>query len=63
MIQEGFFADITIFDSAEFEDKATFSAPHQYSQGLLYVIVNGQLVVDKGEHVGSLPGMIVTLKD
>ena len=63
MIQEGFFAEITIFDSAEFEDKATFSAPHQYSQGLLYVIVNGQLVVDKGEHVGSLPGMIVTLKD
>ncbi len=59
MIQEGFYADITIFDKHNFEDKATFSAPHQYSQGLHYVIVNGELVVEKGEHTGKLPGMIL----
>jgi N-acyl-D-amino-acid deacylase len=59
MIKEGFYADITIFDKHKFEDKATFSAPHQYSQGLLYVVVNGELVVEKGEYTGRLPGMIL----
>jgi N-acyl-D-amino-acid deacylase len=59
MIQEGFYADITVFDKNQFEDRATFSAPHQYSQGLHYLIVNGELVVEKGEHSGKLPGMIL----
>ncbi len=59
MIQEGFYADITIFDEHQFEDNATFSAPHQFSQGLQYVIVNGELVVDKGVHNGNLPGMVI----
>jgi len=59
MIQEGFYADITIFDKDKFEDRATFSAPHQYSQGLHYVIVNGELVVENGEHTGKFPGMIL----
>ncbi len=59
MIQEGFYADITIFDKDKFEDRATFSAPHQYSQGLHYVIVKGELVVENGEHTGKLPGMIL----
>jgi len=59
MIREGNYADITIFDWNTFEDKATFSAPHQYSQGLIYVLVNGELVVDKGKHTARLPGMIL----
>lgn len=40
-------------------DKATFPNPHQYSQGLMYVIVNGELVVEKGKHTGGLPGMVL----
>lgn len=63
MIQEGFYADITIFDKNEFEDKATFSAPHQYSQGLHSVIVNGELVVENGKVTGKLPGMILYRMD
>jgi N-acyl-D-amino-acid deacylase len=59
MIKEGFYADITIFDKDKFEDRATFSAPHQYSQGLHYVIVNGKLVVENGEQTGKFPGMIL----
>jgi N-acyl-D-amino-acid deacylase len=59
MIREGLYADITIFDRNEFEDRATFSNPHQYSQGLMYVIVNGKLVVAKGKYTGSLPGMVL----
>jgi N-acyl-D-amino-acid deacylase len=59
MIREGMYADITIFDWNTFEDKATFSDPHQYSQGLIYVLVNGELVVDNGKHTARLPGMIL----
>jgi N-acyl-D-amino-acid deacylase len=59
IIREGLYADLTIFDRHTFEDKSTFSNPHQYSQGLMYVIVNGELVIEKGKHTGSLPGMVL----
>lgn len=59
LIREGMCADITIFDPKKFEDKATFSNPHQYNQGLAYVIVNGEVVVEKGQHNGTRPGMIL----
>lgn len=57
--REGMYADLTIFDFASFKDRATFSNPHQFSQGLHYVIVNGEVVIDRGEHTGSRPGMIL----
>lgn len=59
IIREGLYADLTIFDRNIFADKATFPNPHQYSQGLMYVIVNGELVVEKGKHTGGLPGMVL----
>ncbi len=59
MIREGNYADLTIFDWNTFEDMATFSDPHQYSRGLMYVLVNGELVVNKGKHTARLPGMIL----
>jgi N-acyl-D-amino-acid deacylase len=59
MLREGMFADITIFDFQSFEDKATFTDPHQYSQGLKYVIVNGEVVVEDNIHKGKRPGMII----
>lgn len=59
MIKEGMFADITIFDYETFRDKATFSDPHQYSEGLHYVIVNGCLVVENNEHTGKRCGMVL----
>jgi N-acyl-D-amino-acid deacylase len=59
MIKEGMFADITIFDFKTFRDKATFSDPHQYCEGLHYVIVNGCLVVENNKHTGKRCGMIL----
>ena len=59
MIKEGMFADITIIDSQRVKDKSTFRNPHQYNQGIEYVIVNGEVVVERGEHTGRLPGMIL----
>ncbi len=56
LIREGFKADITIFDKDKVTDKATFTDPHNYPDGILYVIVNGAIVIEDGEHTGRLPG-------
>jgi N-acyl-D-amino-acid deacylase len=58
-LQEGYFADITIFDPATIIDNATFSDPHQYATGVEHVIVNGVPVLLDGEHTGATPGHFV----
>jgi hypothetical protein len=40
-------------------DKATFEQPHQFPQGIIHVVVNGQLVLEAGEMTGRLPGVPV----
>ena len=35
---------------------ATPRQPKQFPLGIPYVIVNGKVVVDKGQHTGLLPG-------
>jgi N-acyl-D-amino-acid deacylase len=59
LIREGMCADIVVFDSQIIEDQATYANPHQYPKGLPYVIVNGRLVVENGEHTSELPGKIL----
>ena len=59
LITEGYFADIAIFDADEIIDKATFENPHQYAVGMKYVLVNGELVVENGQHTGARPGRII----
>ncbi len=59
LLREGFFADIAVFDPDRVIDRATFAEPHQYSEGMEYVLVNGVLVVDGGEHTGARPGRVL----
>ena len=59
MLKEGFYADIVIFDPETIIDHATFEDPHQVSEGVRDVFVNGVAVVKDGEHTGAKPGMIV----
>ncbi|HEY6789337.1 MAG TPA: D-aminoacylase [Trebonia sp.] len=59
LIQPGAQADITIFDPATVADMATFSQPQQYPEGIIYVIVNGQVVVEQGKHTGRQPGRVL----
>ena len=59
VLAEGKAADITIFDAATIADQATFDEPHQYSTGIDYVIVNGQIVVEHGVQRPVLPGQVL----
>lgn len=56
LLQPGKFADITIFDPARITDRSTYTEPFQYNDGIEYVIVNGQLVLDRGTHTGARLG-------
>ena len=55
-INTGFFADITIFNPNTVIDKATFINPHQYPEGIGYVILNGKVVIQNGIHTNVLNG-------
>jgi N-acyl-D-aspartate/D-glutamate deacylase len=59
LVREGMWADLVIFDPLTIEDQATYQAPHQYPKGIDYVLVNGQVVVEHGEHTGALPGRVI----
>jgi len=63
LIREGMWADITIFNPDKIMDKATFFNPHQYSEGIEYVMVNGKIVIEKGEHTREMPGKVLRRHD
>jgi N-acyl-D-aspartate/D-glutamate deacylase len=52
-------ADITIFNPETVSDRATFENPFQYPVGILYVIVNGVVVIDQSRHTGARPGRVL----
>ena len=56
LLRDGFKADIVLFDPAAVKTTATREDPKQYPVGIEYVIVNGQVVIDRGENTGALPG-------
>jgi N-acyl-D-amino-acid deacylase len=58
-LRQGYRADITLFDPATVADTATFDEPHQYATGISMVLVNGEVVIDAGEHTGALPGHVL----
>ncbi|MCK4264668.1 MAG: amidohydrolase family protein, partial [Candidatus Aminicenantes bacterium] len=59
ILQKEYFADIVIFDENRVIDKATWKEPHQYPEGIEYVLVNGQVVIKEGEHTENLPGKVL----
>ena len=56
LLRDGFKADIVVFNPATVKALATKKDPKQYPEGIEYVIVNGQVVIDCGENTGALPG-------
>jgi dihydroorotase/N-acyl-D-amino-acid deacylase len=58
-LREGAFADVVVFDPATIIDRATYEQPHQLSEGVRHVLVNGVAVVSDGVHTGATPGRAV----
>jgi N-acyl-D-amino-acid deacylase len=56
LLRPGNYADITVFDPEQVIDRATYTQPFQYSDGIEYVIVHGQIVLEQGKHTGARPG-------
>jgi dihydroorotase/N-acyl-D-amino-acid deacylase len=59
VLRTGLKADIAVFDAARVRDTATFEKPHSYAEGVPYVIVNGQVIVDNGKMTAARPGRIL----
>ena len=57
LLREGFAADLVIFDDKTVADRATFDNPHQFPNGITYVIVNGEQVFANGQMTASRPGV------
>jgi N-acyl-D-amino-acid deacylase len=58
-LKKNYFADVVIFNPETVIDGATFVKPKQYPKGIDYVIVNGEIVINKGNHTNKLPGNVL----
>jgi N-acyl-D-amino-acid deacylase len=56
ILRPGMLADVVAFDPATVRERATYADPFHYSEGIPYVAVNGQLVVDGGRITAARPG-------
>jgi N-acyl-D-amino-acid deacylase len=57
LVRQGFAADLLVFDVARLRDRATYDAPHQLSEGMVHVVVNGRFAVRDGKLTGVLAGV------
>jgi len=62
ILRPGFWADIVIFDPKEVIDKADYLNPKKYPKGIKFVIVNGEIVIENGEHTEKLSGKVLRRK-
>lgn len=56
ILRPGMAADLVAFDPATVRDRSTYEKTLAYSEGIPFVAVNGQLVVDEGRITEARPG-------
>jgi len=49
LIKQGMWADVTIFDENKIRDNATYMVPDKIPSGIEYVLINGQLVLERSK--------------
>jgi N-acyl-D-amino-acid deacylase len=59
LLKVGHAADVVAFDPAKVADTNSFEAPKSYAAGVPYVLVNGVVVIDGGQHTGARPGRVL----
>ena len=60
IIREGAAADIVVFDLERIADRATYLEPQHLSDGMVYVLVNGELAVEEGRFTENLAGQVLS---
>jgi len=58
-LKPDYFADVVVFDPAKVQDHSVPGNPHQYSEGMVHVFVNGTQVLRDGDHNGNFSGRVV----
>ena len=58
LVQEGYRANLVVFDPAKVADRATFEDPVQFPTGIRDVLVGGEFVVRAGRPTGKRPGKV-----
>jgi len=61
-VKEGCKADLVVLDVNNIKTPTSISNPHQYSRGVRFLVINGQLTIDAGKWNGGLPGAVIKLK-
>ena len=60
-LQPGMAADLVVFDLDELQDNSTDEAPQAYPSGIEMVMVNGEIVFERGKHTERVPGQLVRI--
>jgi N-acyl-D-aspartate/D-glutamate deacylase len=59
VLRAGAWADIAVFDPDRIADRASYEDPHRYAVGVSTVVVNGEVVIDGGDHTSACPGRVL----
>jgi N-acyl-D-aspartate/D-glutamate deacylase len=61
-IQEGYWADLVLFDAEHIVDTATYDDPKREPEGVQMVIVNGEVAYEQGRHTGVGAGRVLSYR-
>jgi N-acyl-D-aspartate/D-glutamate deacylase len=59
VLKKGNFADVVVFDPAKIKENTTYAKPHQLSEGIVALAVNGTLTIENGALTGKRSGMFL----
>jgi N-acyl-D-aspartate/D-glutamate deacylase len=62
-LRAGAYADVVVMDLAKVRDRATYTNPHQLSEGMVVVLVNGKVAVDGGKVTDVRGGRVLSRKE
>jgi len=58
-VRPGFAADLVVFDPTSIKDTATYAEPVSYPEGVIHVMVRGEMAVENSEITGVRAGRVV----
>jgi N-acyl-D-aspartate/D-glutamate deacylase len=59
ILREGMYADIVLFDEEGFVDTADYAEPQSFAEGVYYLMINGELVINEGAFEEKMCGRVI----